>query len=276
MNNKTTKGFTLLEFIIVISIGALVSAVVGGGIVTLQANVRLDNAIRDLKLQVQTVQSSARSSFITSGNESGSQNLFDHSKRNTNLSVGWLIEFDNLNSSTVIVRRRSVFFKPSTSYSIKNFKADIDAFYNRLDNGIKRVNKIKFECNNRNFLLNGQPLTGANAFISVSGERLEIFCGDSNLAGSEYFSVTISNIQFSNAFPPDRNNVLNSCFEPNGQKAVFFATGYAKPVLNYDTSNPTDDCQLMIRHVGFNQSTQALRISKINGVVEICGAYCTR
>lgn len=274
MKKKTKKGFTLIELIVVLSISALVMVGMGGGVITLQANVRLDNAIRDLKSEIQTVASSARNSFIAGG--SGS--VFE-TNSDSYLSLGWIIEFENTNSSSAKIIRRSVFFKPDPSYPITLLKSDIDSFNKFLTDGIKLSTKKTFKCDSFGRFYQGDmevTRTNANGFNSVSNTRLDVKCGRSNQSG-EYFETTIANVQFVVNFPIEDNSALNSCWESNGQKSIFFSTGYSQPVLNYNLNRITDDCQLQIQNVSFaNSSIRALKVSKVNGVVEICGVYCVR
>jgi prepilin-type N-terminal cleavage/methylation domain-containing protein len=274
--NKKRKGFTLIELMVVMTISAILIYAMGGGILTLQVAVKLDNSIRDLKSFIQTTQIQARNSFVTYNRKDSASignSFFVGGAQANNISLGWMVSFSNQGSNALIVRN-SVFFKPPTNYDFDRLKDEVTTFRNRLQTNLQ--NNIKYTCNNGVFQINGVT---QSAYASVvTGISLAINCASNSVvfAESEYFQDQLIGAKMSTDFG---TNALPSCWENGGttsQTSLFFTSGYGDPVVRVDTAVGLRDCQLQIQHQGIiNMDTRAIRVSKDNGLVEICGSYCT-
>lgn len=265
MMNIVQKGFTLIELLVVMSVVAFTSVAIGAGILNLQAVVQTDNAIRDIKKLIQTTQTTARTSFIT-----GVSNTMVNS--NT-ISLGWLIEFRNENTRTIRIVRRSVYFLRPNSYDLKNLKQDIDRFVSILQNSVS-IGVLPY-CSGNSFVVGNGPLQGQNGFLLSGNTRVDVLCAANNNS-NDYFTVDIRNINFidpSSISGVSSSNISTPCFNFNNASGgtMFFGTGYAKPVLGGN-----QDCQILIKSVGLVNQYRALRVSRINGLVTLCGAYCQR
>jgi len=277
IKKRVKKGFTLIELLVVMAISSVLIASLGGGVVNLQSMVKLDNTIRELKLAIQTTQNEARNSFLTYdrnnlGSVTGS--FFQGGATTNNVSLGWMITFQNQGTNSISVTRRSVFFKPPISYDFNRLRDEIVNFRNNLIS--QNQSQRKFECDSGgNFLVGGVNLN--NGYTSVAGGTISISCAYKPLySGSEYFETTITNVTLVKRFGV---NALPSCWDPGitgVQQSIFFTSGYGEPALNVDPSFGLNDCQLQVQYAGFlNQDLRALRVSRENGIVELCGSYCT-
>ncbi|BDQ04686.1 MAG: hypothetical protein KatS3mg084_0204 [Candidatus Dojkabacteria bacterium] len=262
MHRIINKGFTLIELIVVMSIVAFTSVAIGSGILNLQAIVKTDNAIRDIKKLIQTTQTTSRTSFLA-----GSSNTMAN---NNQISLGWLIEFRNEDPRTIRIVRRSIYFLSPNSYDLKNLRHDIDQFVTRLQNSVSTG--VLPYCNSNVFLVGNVPLQGQNGFLLSGNIRVDVLCATSTVP-NDYFVTDIKSIQFiePSGLEASITNPAESCFYNSSGGAIFFATGYAKPVLSRN-----QDCQLIIQSVGVVNQYRALRVSRINGSVSICGTYCPR
>ncbi len=268
MKNIVQKGFTLIELLVVMSIVSFTSVIIGAGILNLQAVVKTDNAIRDIKKLLQTTQTTARTSFIASVSNTTS----NASTSSNPISLGWLIEFRNEDPRTVRIVRRSIYFLRPQSYDLKNLKQDIDQFVARLQQNYITVGLSPY-CDNNVFVIGNVPLQGQNGFVLSGNIRVDVLCATSNIS-NEYFVTDIKNMQFIEPSGLTGTSVVNPyepCFDSSFGGAIFFATGYAKPVLARN-----QDCQIIIKSVGLVNQYRALRVSRINGSIAVCAMYCKR
>lgn len=280
LNKKVKAGFTLVELLVVLSISAILVASLGSGIVNMQSTVKLDNTIRDMKLSIQTTQNQARNSFLTYNrtnltNLSGS--FFQGGVAANNISLGWMISFQNVNNDTILVTRRSVFFKPSGSYDFERLRDEIVNFRDRLNSNL--LTNKKFECDSSgNFKIGNVNQTNYASIINGINFSVNCAYNTPDYTGSEYFESRSSNVRVSLVFG---TNALPSCWEsnnPGAQQSIFFTSGYGEPVLNVNSATGfvLRDCQLQVQYAGFiNTDVRALKVSKDNGSVELCGSFCT-
>lgn len=284
INKKVKAGFTIIELLVVLAISGILMATLGSGILNMQSAVKLDNTIRDFKIEIQTAQSQARNSFLTADRSNPlniTDNFFQNGNPKNNISLGWMITFQNdpSNSKTINIIRQSVFFKPEGSYNFDRLRDEIINFRAYLIRKLSSTDSEKFECtSNGIFNIKGVSLSSGMAYTSVTGSNIAIKCADKfNYSNSEYFENSSGTVRLSTKFGV---NPLPSCWEsdtPGSQKSMFFTSGYGEPVLNVDliNGNRVMDCQLQIQYTVISSGdVRALKVSKDNGNVELCGAYC--
>lgn len=251
IQTATKKGFTLVELLVVMAIGMMLFATMGAGIFYLQNSVRLDNSIRDLKVQIQAAQNNARNSFIT--NEA---TLSDSSLGNRKVSVGWVADISNSGNS-IVITRRSVYFIPGNSYDFTQLRTHIDQ-------NLKNKQANFFCINDQLYSVVGNVRTTIK-FAGMPSNEILRCSSDVN----EKFTTTFAGITLD-----DKNEGISNCTQTiDGVKRVslFFTSGYGETVF----AN-TDNCQIKIKNSnGIIINGRSIYIAKNTGSLGTCGVYCT-
>jgi type II secretory pathway pseudopilin PulG len=245
------KGFTLLELLVVMAIMIFVSTTIGAGILYLQNSVRLDNAIRTLKAEIQNTQSNARNSFVayTQGSNPTSQsgvNFYTQRK----LNIGWMMEVENLNNS-IRITKRSVYLDTA---------AVSDQSTIVLDNLRERVKLFKDA--NTGLYCNNDTLFNSNGATTLNlGNSIALKCSTS-LVGEYTLAQDINGAVL-------ETTGINSCGLVGGKYNLFFTAGYGEPSIG------TSDCQMRIKNTGnFGINTRAIRVDNETATATVCGKDC--
>lgn len=285
MAQKSKKGFTLVELIVVIALSVALIGSLGGGIITLQNSVKLDNAIRDLKSEIQAAQNNSRNSFITYDQSSGSQastDLFNDG----NISLGWLLTVDNAaNNGQYVVKviRQSVYFEPSPSYDFNRLRDEIVNFR-------QFITQKRFRCDSvtGKFYVSLTATSGAiplDSYTSITSGNptFPVKCSNSSSVQGEYFETDLANVILVTNFGGDNiafsANTYPTCWNNiDNQKSIFYTSGYGEPVVPYWTSaGSMMDCQMQLENTAtIGREQRALKVSYESGVVDLCGAYCLK
>lgn len=237
-------GYTLLEFLIVIGIIAVLTGTGAAGITFLKHSVSLDNALRDLKAEIQSTQNNARNSFVAY------QATAPSSINQRRISLGWVIEMNN-DSRGITLRKRSVYFTPTdTTYSLSQLRINIV-------NSI--LNSFTYPiCDAAGFKNNGTALQLAGSTVQCSSG------GEDDVTFNSSNNANLANVELIRSV-----NGIGTCADTNTKVTMFFSSGYGEPVtLNKST------CQVQIRNKGSFANTRGLRVDSLTGSVTSCSALC--
>lgn len=231
------------------SIVAILIVSLGGGYMSLQRSINLDNAIRALKSDIEKTQNSARNSFLVTDLEK--------------VSLGWMVEFVNENTSVKNLKniRRSIYVdNTARNFDTPNLRAYVQTLYGK-------INDLEgFSCIGDNLYY------GSNQVYLKPPNEFPVKCS-SNLSsdGNEdyYEDVIAKNM-----------NVINSVPDPSipvcAQKSFFFTSGYSEIATN-KTGITGNSCQIVIQTTDNSimpPDTRAINVDLQNGNISICGNYC--
>jgi prepilin-type N-terminal cleavage/methylation domain-containing protein len=270
MLKSRKKGFTLLELIIVLSIGIFISGSLAAGIIALQNITKLDTTIRDIKLEIQSAQNQARNSFITYNRSTSNGSEADlYGNGEAYLNVGWLISFAN-EGTDIKVTRQAIYFKPSRTYDIGSLRADILKIRNDLRQAISQP----FGCSNNVFFKSGPQYTFRSSNTNDNTDYALRCAEGPGYVNYDYFEKIYTNIQLTDSPPDLGTNALPSCWTSNGAKSIFFSAGYGEVVMKLNSGGSFVDCQIVTKIQNLSGNAKAIKIYKDTGTVEICGNYC--
>jgi prepilin-type N-terminal cleavage/methylation domain-containing protein len=265
-----TKGFTLLELLVVMSIVAFLSVMLVSGIFYLQNAARLDNSIRQMKAEIQSVQNSARNSFV-SGNQGDISTL-----SNRKISLGWMITFtnDSATDSIRIVKRSIYFRRGNASYEFENLRNDIV----NLSNILNTTNGQRFECQGDRLFYAGRQKN-----LTDPSTEFPIMCavaGDNSNFNEEYIDSFTKGSSLGNMLlETSADGGISNCATTSPLEiSFFFTSGYAEPSISGLNSNggtaPTS-CQMRIKNSGnFGTNFRAQKMDRTTGSLTICGSAC--
>lgn len=243
---KKISGFTLLEVLVVFAITAILVAITVGGLTYLQNAVVLDNAIRDIKVEIQSAQNNARNSLVVRPGAS-TLNLSAN-----NISIGWVVTVQN-GTNAITITKRSVYFNP-TNYDAAQLRTDIKSLF------VNAANQ-NISCQN-NFLFQG----GTQMLLSSR----TIYCSQSSDGSNDYSTMTIKGV----TLQAPASGIANCTANGSGvtlSNSLFFTSGYGETIAN---TNTVTSCQLAITNAGALKNNRSIKINKDTGSIAICGNYC--
>lgn len=251
---KKTKGFTLLELMVVMSISILLAYTLGYIALGLQNSVKIDNALRNLKVEIQTTQNNARNSLISYGDNSRAGSLIPSNLKDTKISVGWMITLQNT-SNEVQVTKQSVYFYP-TDY-------DLSLLRDEIQNNLKL--KTNLNCVG-DTLYDGENTVAVKNIDPASPYKPSAIFKCTNTTGTDEEKV-VTNFGAVQITQPGEG--INSCF--NGSRvSIFFTSGYGETILT-----PSNPCQIQIANAGnFSVIKRAIKVNGDTGTVTTCGEVC--
>lgn len=258
--SKKIKGFSLLELMVVMSIGIFLAYSLGYSASSLQNNIKVDSALRNIKTEIQTTQNSARNSFISYGNNSNAGGLIPNNLKDTKISVGWIITLRNTSISgtdAVEVIRQSVYFYP-TGY-------DLSLLRDEIQNNLKL--KTDLNCIGDTLYSGESTISVKNTDPANPSRSTAIFkCTNTTGSDEEKVMTKFNAVQLTQ---PGAGEGISSCF--NGSRSsIFFTSGYGETVLG--ASSP---CQIQITSTGsLSAAKRAIKISGDTGSITTCGRVC--
>lgn len=259
------NGFTILEFLVVISIFTMATTSLFGGMLYLRNTVRIDNLTYLLKGEIQNTQNVARSSFAVQD--------VDYS-----INIGWIIELRNNSSGdSISLEKRPAYIV----YSDKDF--DFDVLKNLRDTVNSEVLKPQAQPNyvfcDGNVLVSG---SGNDVKEITIGNLGNIDCSDvyqdsTREDSNDEIFTTLFDESYSTGYRLKRDafesDEIPNCFDDAQDIAsLFFSSGFGQ--VSFKGIDLSPFCQIGIESRRGFGSISSIRINRDTGTVETCSGVC--